>query len=108
MPAPTCGATVCNAAITYAQKDAGWLSVSSGDSHATERRGVENAVTHSVNSVVLPKPAGAEISVSRVWFPRLSCSLSRARATRPGRSLGMYNLVWMRGLATERVWHLCA
>ena len=39
--------------------------------------------------VVLPKPAGAEMSVNRDSAPRLKRSLSRGRTTRLWRTLGM-------------------
>ena len=47
------------------------------------------AASHSASSVVLPKPAGAETSVSFDAAPRSSRSLSRGRGTRPRRDRGM-------------------
>ena len=62
--APTAGATVCNAATTYDQNTVGSLSCSSSDSHAVERRPPSESPNHSLSSVVLPNPAGADTSVS--------------------------------------------
>ena len=67
---------------------AGWLSLWSSESHAAERLPAGGAASHSASSVVFPKPAGAETSVSfdsAPWFKR---SVSRGRGTRPRRRLG--------------------
>ncbi len=58
---------------------------------------------HSLISVVLPKPAGAEISVTpgvrcRPAFKR---SIKRGRKTTLGRGGGMYNLVARMGAGIE-------
>ncbi len=46
------------------------------------------AASHSVSSVVLPKPAGADTSINFDAAPRSRRSLSRGRGTRPRRDLG--------------------
>ena len=48
---------------------------------------------HSLTSVVLPKPAGAEMSASLRCRPSLSRSIKRGRGTALGRGGGMYSLV---------------
>src|SRR5215203_3127152 len=53
----------------------------------------------SVNKVVLPKPAGAQIRVSLRPIPSLNRSTRRGRATR-ARACGMYSLVVRSWLAT--------
>ena len=68
-PVPTVGATVCIAAITYVQKVVGSLSVWSSESHAVERSRCAAEASQAARSVVLPKPAGAETSVSRASMP---------------------------------------
>jgi hypothetical protein len=73
--------------IKYVQNVAGRLSFGSNESHATCLVAV--AASHSVSSVVLPKPAGAEMSVSFEFAPRRSRSLSLGRATISGRNRGM-------------------
>src|SRR4030042_5301844 len=57
-PSPIFVAIVCNAAIKYVRKRVGSLSPSSSDSQATGRL---LPASHSLISVVLPKPAGAEM-----------------------------------------------
>src|SRR5579863_1050503 len=96
---PTPGAAVRSAAITYVQKDAGSLSPRSSDNHAASRSpaGVAGpAASHSLSSVVLPNPAGAETRTSLDAAPRSSRSLSRGRGTRPRRDPGTYNFVLSR------------
>ena len=81
---PIPAATVRSAAITYAQNDAGSLSRPSSDSHAVSRSPAGPAgpaASHPASSVVLPKPAGAETSVSFDAVPWSSRSLSRGRGT---------------------------
>src|SRR5512136_2904198 len=70
----------------------GSLSPSSSDSHAT---GCLQSVIHSLTSVVLPKPAGAEISVIPAARCKLSFirSINRRRETTLGRGGGTYSLV---------------
>ncbi len=75
--------------MTSDQKVVAWLSLGSSESHAEDRASSVEAASHSANSVVLPKPAGAEMSVSFASVPRLSRSISRGRPTTPRRSLGM-------------------
>jgi hypothetical protein len=50
---------------------------------------------HSLTNVVLPKPAAAEISVTRqpIANPSFSRSIKRGRGTTPGRDGGMYSFV---------------
>jgi len=79
--APTPGATVCSAVIRYVQNDPDWLSAWSRESHAADRSPAGAAASHSASSVVLPKPAGAETSVSFDSAPRLKRSLSLGRPT---------------------------
>ena len=57
------------------------------------------AASHSVSSVVLPNPAGADTSVSADSAPRLRRSLSLGRATRARRRLGTWSLVSSSGPA---------
>src|SRR5215217_6131969 len=56
-------------------------------------------MSRSVNKVVLPKPAGAQIRVSLRPIPSLTRSTRRGRATR-ARACGMYSLVVRSWLAT--------
>jgi hypothetical protein len=60
------------------------------DYHVIDAHGplVGAAASHSATSVDLPKPAGAEMSVSFDSAPRRRRPMSRGRATRPRRSLG--------------------
>jgi hypothetical protein len=74
------------------------LSAWSRDSHAADGPSLGAAASHSATSVDLPKPTGAEISVSFDSAPRLRRSRSFGRATRPFRSLGMWSLVSSSGL----------
>ena len=86
MLAPTPGTTVRSAATTLAQKDAGWLSPRSSDSHAADRSlagATDPAASHSASNVVLPKPAGAETSSNFDAVARSRRSLSRGSGTRP-------------------------
>ena len=57
------------------------------------RRGRSQPATHSLTSVVLPKPAGAEIRVSFRCRPSFSRSIRRGRRTTLGRGGGIYSLV---------------
>ena len=92
-PIPTAGATVCNAAITYVQNAVGSLSLWSSESQAVKRSRCAADASQAARSVVLPKPAGAETSVSRASMPRLRRSLSRGRGTVAPRRRGTYSLV---------------
>ena len=56
--------------------------------NAADRPSAGMAASHSVSSVVLPKPAGAETSVSFDSIARFRRSLSLGRTTRPDRGLG--------------------
>src|SRR4030065_615640 len=60
-PPPIFFAIVCTAATRYVKNRVGSLSPSSSDSQATGRL---LPASHSLISVVLPKPAGAERGVS--------------------------------------------
>ena len=91
-PAPIFPAIVCTAATRYVRKRAGSLSPASSDSQATGR---SQPATHSLTSVVLPKPAGAEMRVSvrpKPWLwrrPSFSRSIRRGRRTTLGRGGGI-------------------
>ena len=61
---------------------------------ATARRSVARfPATHSLTSVVFPKPAGAEMRVSLRCRPSFSRSIRRGRLTTFGRSGGIYSFV---------------
>src|SRR5207253_5801985 len=84
------GAIVCKAAMRYIRKRVGSLSPSSSDSQATCR---SQPATHSLRSVVLPKPAGAESRVSLRCRPSFSRAIRRGRRTTFGRGGGIYSFV---------------
>ena len=65
---------------------AGSLSPLSSDSHAT---GIPQLAIHSLTSVVLPKPAGAEMRVSLPTNPSIHRSIRRGRRTILGRDGGI-------------------
>src|SRR5437868_13530408 len=71
----------------------GSFSPSSSDSHAVRALGRSIPSTHSLTSVVLPKPAGAAMRVSLRCRPALSRSSKRGRLTTSGRSGGRYSFV---------------
>ena len=85
-PSPIFAAIVCKAATRYVRKRVGSLSPSSSDSQAAGR---PHPATHSLTSVVLPKPAGAEIRVSLPCRPSFSRSTRRGRRTTLGRGGGI-------------------
>jgi hypothetical protein len=58
----------------------GSLSPSSSDTQATDPSPLARSLSHSTSSVVLPKPAGAEISVSLRPASRSSLAVSFGRA----------------------------
>src|SRR5436190_807770 len=66
------------------------LSPSSSDSHVTCRL---HPATQALTSVVLPKPAGAEISVNLRCRPAFNRSTKRGRSTAFGGGGGMYSFV---------------
>ena len=101
---PTRASVPASAAIRCDHKRTGSWSPLSRDTQATEP--LSRVVTHSVNSVVLPKPAGAETRVSRHPPPRSRRSTSRGRAMtplgrRPGASLLLINPVPGTGAAVS-------
>ena len=92
---PTVGAMVCKAAMKYARKRGRSLSSLSSDSHATLERWMPYptamqgcsasailhlAEIHSLTSVVLPKPAGAEMRMTLGARCRPACKRSIKRA----------------------------
>ena len=87
---PIAASICCSAAIKYDQNRTGSLSSASSTSQAT--RGLSCAI-HSLNSVVLPKPGGAERSVSGRVKPSFKRAVSRGRATKWGRPEGKYSFV---------------
>src|SRR5512135_1412749 len=87
---PIAALICCSAAIKYDQNRTGSLSSASSTSQAT--RGLSCAI-HSHNSVVLPKPGGAERSVSGRVKPSFKRAVSRGRATKWGRPEGKYSFV---------------
>ena len=98
-PAPTPGAAVSarRPGTSRTTRD----RCRAGRARATPRtvRRPAAAASHSVSSVVLPNPAGADTSVSADSAPRLRRSLSLGRATRPRRRLGTWSLVSSSGPA---------
>ncbi len=77
---------VWRAAITYVQNRVGSLSLTSSDSQAT---GASRCRIHSASSVVLPKPAGAERSVSLWGRLLLNRAIKCGRGTTVGRAGGI-------------------
>ena len=80
----------------------GSLSPSSSGSYPTRAFGSSRPqpATHPLSSVVLPKPAGAEIRVSLRWMPAFSRSIRRGRGTSSGRTGGIWSLVCKSGVDT--------
>src|SRR5665647_763008 len=68
---------------TYGQKDPGSVSPASRETQATFFGGSVVTRDHSASSVVLPKPGGADSSVSLAADPASSRSSSRDRTTSP-------------------------
>ena len=86
-----------NVSAAYGRSDACWaflfsrclvgsLSPWSSDSQAAGR---SQPATHALTSVVLPKPAGAEMRVSLRCKPSFRRLLKRGRGTRSGRGGGI-------------------
>ena len=101
MPSPKAGpAAIWSAVSTCAQKVAGWSSAGSSAIHATVRSWAVRDESHCATRDVLPKPAGAEMSVNLARAPRSSRAASLGRATRSGRGLGRCSLVATRGLGS--------
>jgi hypothetical protein len=67
-------------------KRTGSLSPSSSESQATQPSPPARSLNHSTSKVVLPKLAGAEISVSLRLGSRSSFAVRRGRATSLGRA----------------------
>ncbi len=65
----------------YDQNNAGSLSRSSSESHATAEPPSAKVPSHSVSSVVFPNPAGAETSISFASAAFWSRACKRRRAT---------------------------
>jgi hypothetical protein len=101
---PKFAVTVCKEAMRYVRNRIGSLSALSSDSHATGR---SQSATHSLTSVVLPKPAGAEMRVTLCPTPRLWRNPSFSRSTNRGRtttfdlSRGMCSLVAKMGTGMD-------
>ena len=74
-------------------KRAGSSSEPSRETQATDLPSVDRSSAHSPSKVVLPKPAGAETSVSLRSSAAARLSRRRGRATRLGRVLGARSLV---------------
>jgi hypothetical protein len=96
-PAPIFAAIVRKAATRYVRKRVGSLSPSSSDSQATRTFGSVRSqpATHSLTSVVLPKPAGAEIlkchAKLQPWRSEIPHFIWRARALRFGSCFASYD-----------------
>ena len=80
--APTSGAHRCSARNTYVQNVSGLLSPGSSESQATGRSIGRQPFS---NRVVLPKPAGAQTSVSFARNPQFNSAMSRPRGTEDSR-----------------------
>src|SRR5512139_3245032 len=76
--------------MKYVRKRLRSLSPPSSDNHAT---GLPQLAIHSLTRVVLPKPAGAEMSVSLPSSPSFIRSIRRGRGTRFLRTGGVNNFV---------------
>src|SRR6266498_915733 len=87
---PIAASTCFSAAIKYDQNRTGSLSSASSTSQATCN---VSCATHSLNSVVLPNPGGAESSVSGRVKPSFKRAMSRGRVTQWGRPEGEYSFV---------------
>src|SRR4030066_2047311 len=79
----------------------GSLSPSSSDSQVTGR---SQTATHSLTSVVLPKPAGAEMRVSLQCMPSFNRLIRRGRWTILGRGGGIYSFVAKIGVGIDQVY----
>ena len=101
------GAAFATAATTYAQNVAGSLSEGSSETHAVDQPAPWPAI-HWATSVVLPKPGGADTSVSRDMTPRPRRSIRRARSTALGRGSGACSLVPRRSVTMPASWALRA
>src|SRR5512138_1637100 len=87
---PTWLSTFRRAPMKYSQNWVGSFSLPSRESQLV---GWPQLPTHSLNKLVLPKPAGAEMTVSLWSLPFRSLSSSLGRDTVPATVLGMKNLV---------------
>ncbi len=86
------GAAPAMAAATYLQKTVGSSSAGSSETHAV-RAASPRAAIHWATSVVLPKPGGADTSISFDVATRPRRSSRRARSTALGRGIGVWILV---------------
>jgi hypothetical protein len=89
--APAPGIARSIEAATYVQKVSGSLSLASSGSRATRASSVLSA--SCAMTVVLPKPAGAETSVSGAAAARANRSSKRRRGTRRPWPIGRWNFV---------------
>ena len=96
---PRPGTADSSAARTYDQNNAGSLSRSSSESHATAAPSSATVPSHSVMSVVLPKPAGAETRINFASAAPARRACNRGRATRLRRGDGMWSFVSTSGFA---------
>src|SRR5438876_11384492 len=78
------------------------LSPSSSDSQAAGR---SQAASHSLRSVVLPKPAGAEIRVSLRCSPSFNRAIRRGRRTTFVRGGGIYSFVANSGVDIDQLYN---
>src|SRR5215217_3358012 len=93
-PSPIPSPRADRSALTrYAKKRAGSLSASSKESQAVGPPSPERSSNHSLNKVVLPKPAGAETRVSLRPSYRTRASRKRGRGTSSVRVLGTRTFV---------------
>ncbi len=95
---------VCKAATRYVRKRMGSLSPASSESQAAGR---SHQASHSLISVVFPKPAGAEMRISLRCSPSLSCLSRRGRLTIAGRSGGTYSFVARMGVGMPALYPFC-
>ena len=73
--------------------ESGWIVIPFIQRQPGDRSPADGSMTHSLISVVFPKPAGAEMKVSFAVSPSFSRSIRRDRGTVLARSGGMYNFV---------------
>src|SRR6266478_2081322 len=87
------GWQLSSAVSPYSQNRRGSLSPSSRETQATWGLPEGSDCTQAESKVVLPKPAGAETSVSLCCRLALSCAVRRGRGIRVCDGDGMKNLV---------------
>src|SRR5512139_507436 len=90
--------------MKYVRKRLRSLSPSSSDNHAT---GLPQLAIHSLTSVVLPKPAEAETSVSLqpIAKPSFNRSIRRGRRTVLARGAGIYSFVAKIDVAIDQLYN---